>query len=740
MIDPSQALPAAPDWAAHPDAIAALLAGRHGDPFGLLGAHVTADGMVIRAFVPGAERLLALLDTGRAVIMKRRDDAGFFEGLAEDAAPPLGYRLQASNAGGIWVFEDPFRFSPILGGVDDYLLGEGTHQALYRRLGSHPLMHEGKQGVHFAVWAPNAQRVSVVGDFNHWDGLVHPMRKRMSSGVWEIFIPGLHAGAVYKYEILDAHGALLPLKADPLGWQAELRPSTASVVAEPGDFAWSDAAFLNARAKVDWRRAPMTIYEVHLGSWQRRDDGSFLSYDEIAARLVPYAKAMGFTHLQFMPINEHPLDASWGYQPIGLFAPTARFGTPDGFAGLVDRAHAEGLGVIIDWVPAHFPVDQHGLAHFDGTALYEHADPRKGFHPDWNTAIYNFGRMEVANTLYASALYWLDRFHVDGLRTDAVASMLYLDYSRKSGEWIPNAQGGNTNTEAVEFLRRANALAYGLHPGVVTIAEESTAWPGVSAPAYAGGLGFGFKWNMGWMNDTLSYLGEDPVHRRWHHDKLTFGLLYGFSENFILPISHDEVVHGKGSILARIPGDAWQQFATLRAYYAFMWAHPGKKLLFMGQEFGQGAEWNFDAALDWHLLGIHWHKGVQDCVRDLNHLYRDNGALHARDCEFDGFRWIVADDREQSVLAWLRYGGPDDAPVAMVANFTPVPRPFYRIGLPEAGRWEEILNTDAEIYGGSGQGNLGGVIAESVPFHDLPASAQVLVPPLGTIYLRLVRH
>ncbi len=740
MSDPSATSSAVPDWSAHPDSIAALLAGRHGDPFGLLGAHVVDDGMVIRAFVPGADRLMALLDTGRAVILQLRDEAGFFEGLAEGAAPPLGYRLQAANEAGIWVFDDPFRFSPILGGVDDYLLGEGTHQALYRRLGARPLTHEGKPGVHFAVWAPNAQRVSVVGDFNRWDGLVHPMRKRMGSGVWEIFLPGLQVGAVYKYEIIDAHGALLPLKADPLGRQAELRPSTASVVASAEDFVWSDQEFLTERAKIDWRRAPMTIYEVHLGSWQRRADGSFLSYDEIAARLVPYAKSMGFTHLQFMPINEHPLDASWGYQPIGLFAPTARFGTPDGFAGLVDHAHAEGLGVIIDWVPAHFPVDQHGLAHFDGTALYEHADPRRGFHPDWNTAIYNFGRMEVANTLYASALYWLDRFHVDGLRTDAVASMLYLDYSRKSGEWIPNAQGGNTNTEAVEFLRHANALAYGLHPGVVTIAEESTAWPGVSAPAYAGGLGFGFKWNMGWMNDTLSYLSNDPVHRRWHHDKLTFGLLYAFTENFVLPISHDEVVHGKGSLLSRIPGDAWQQFATLRAYYAFMWAHPGKKLLFMGQEFGQGAEWNFDAALDWHLLDIHWHKGVQDCVRDLNRLYRSIPALHARDCEFEGFRWIVADDRDQSVLAWLRCGGPDDAPVAMVANFTPVSRPFYRIGLPEIGRWEEILNTDAEIYGGSGQGNLGGVIAEAVPCHDLPASAQIVVPPLGTIYLRLVRE
>ena len=727
------------NWQAHPDAIAALVSGQHGDAFGLLGLHKTEGGMVVRAFVPGADHVTALLDTGIVLDLIQRDGAGFFEGLAIGAAPPLGYRLRARNGGGEWVFEDPYRFPPILGGVDDYLLNEGTHQALYRRLGAHAVQHEGKHGVHFAVWAPNARRVSVVGDFNRWNGLIHPMRKRTGSGVWEIFLPGLEAGAVYKYEILDAAGNLLPLKADPIGRQAELRPSTASVVAHGESFAWSDAEFLAQRGKTDWRRAPVSIYEVHLGSWQRRADGGFLSYDELAARLIPYAQEMGFTHLQFLPISEHPLDASWGYQPIGLFAPTARFGTPDGFAGLVDRAHAAGLGVILDWVPAHFPVDSHGLARFDGTALYEHDDPRKGFHPDWNTAIYNFGRMEVANTLYASALYWLDRFHIDGLRTDAVASMLYLDYSREDGEWIPNAQGGNTNTEAVDFLRQANTLAYALHPGIMSIAEESTSWPGVSAPVHAGGLGFGFKWNMGWMNDTLDYLARDPIHRPWHHDKLTFGLLYAFSENFVLPLSHDEVVHGKGSLLARIPGDTWQKFATLRAYYAFMWAHPGKKLLFMGQEFAQGQEWNFNQSLDWHLLDTHWHQGVQRCVRDLNGVYRGEPALHARDCEFEGFRWISADDREHSVLAWVRFGAVGDAPVAMVTNFTPVPRPGYRIGLPEAGRWTEILNTVATIYGGGGLGNLGGVEATSTPWQNFPASAEVTIPPLATIYLRLER-
>jgi 1,4-alpha-glucan branching enzyme len=596
-------------------------------------------------------------------------------------------------------------------------------------------MHEGASGVHFAVWAPNAERVSVVGDFNAWDGRRHQMRRRQDSGVWEIFAPGIEAGTVYKYEIVGAGGALLPLKADPIGMRAELRPSTASVVAADTPFAWTDAAFMAARAAFDPRRQPMTIYEVHLGSWRRNAHGAFLTYAELADTLIPYVADMGFTHLQLMPVSEHPLDASWGYQPIGLFAPTARFGDPAGFAALVDRAHAAGIGVLLDWVPAHFPTDIHGLSRFDGTGLYEHDDPRRGFHPDWNTAIYNFGRSEVSNTLAASALYWLDRFHIDGLRVDAVASMLYLDYSRREGEWLPNIHGGRENLEAIAFLQKVNSLAYGLHPGVTMIAEESTAWPGVSAPVHAGGLGFGFKWNMGWMNDTLAYLALDPVHRRWHHDRLTFGLLYAFSENYVLPISHDEVVHGKGSLLGRVPGDAWQKFATVRAYFGFMWAHPGKKLLFMGQEFAQGAEWNFDSSLDWHLLDIDLHLGVQSCVRDLNTLYRAIPALHARDCEGEGFRWITADDRDQSVYAWLRVAD-DGRPVAMICNFTPVPRPDYRVGLPHAGFWREILNTDATIYGGGGLGNLGGVAAMAQPSHGLPASASVMVPPLACVYLR----
>ncbi len=719
---------------ATPGQIAAVIGARCLDPFGLLGPQPVQGGVMLRAFVPGAERLTAELNDGTTAALTCRDPAGFFEGKL--AARPASYRLHAANAGGDWTLDDPYRFAAVLGSTDDYLLREGTHRELYRKLGAHEITHEGVAGVHFAVWAPNARRVSVVGDFNRWDGRTHQMRLRYDSGVWEIFAPGLSAGTIYKYEILGPDGHLQPLKADPFGRAGELRPSTASIVATDEHHKWQDAEFLTRRAQIDQRASPMSIYEVHLGSWRRGGGNAFLSYDALAEQLIPYATGMGFTHLQFMPVSEHPLDASWGYQPVGLFAPTARFGDQAGFARLVDAAHQAGLGVLLDWVPAHFPTDPHGLAHFDGTALYEHADPRQGFHPDWNTAIYNFGRNEVANTLAASALYWLDVFHVDGLRVDAVASMLYLDYSRKDGEWLPNKDGGNTNLEAVSFLQRVNTLAYGLHPGVAMVAEESTAWGGVSAPVDAGGLGFGFKWNMGWMNDTLAYLSFDPAYRRWHHNNLTFGLLYAFSENFILPISHDEVVHGKGSLLARIPGDDWQKFATLRAYYAFMWAHPGKKLLFMGQEFAQRDEWNFDQSLDWHVLDYATHRGVQDCVRDLNRLHRSEGALHARDCEPSGFVWVVGDDAEQSVIAWLRMGAEGDAPILMITNFTPVPRPDYRVGLPLTGQWHEIMNTDATGYGGSGCGNLGGVVAEANPSHGQPASALIFVPPLATLYFR----
>jgi 1,4-alpha-glucan branching enzyme len=722
-------------WRASSEEIGRLVAARHADPFGFLGLHDAGGGFVIRAFVPGAERLTALSHDGVEISkFTRRHRDGFFEGRPAKLKSRVPYRLRAENAGGTWEFEDPYAFGPVLGQTDDYLLVEGTHRLLYEKLGAHPMVREGSAGTHFAVWAPNAKRVSVVGDFNRWDGRTHQMRKRIDSGLWEIFAPGVGEGTVYKFEVIGSAGQLQPLKADPFGFGAEMRPSTASIVTTTDSFAWTDANWMRTRQSADPRRVPLSIYEVHLGSWRRRQDGSFLSYDELADTLIPYTVDLGFTHLELLPVSEHPLDASWGYQPIGLFAPTRRFGDPAGFARFVDRAHRAGLGVILDWVPAHFPTDQHGLARFDGGPLYEHADPRRGFQPDWNTAIYDFGRHEVINYLLANALYWLDRYHIDGLRIDAVASMLYLDYSRKPGEWLPNEDGGNENRDAVRFLQRLNELVYGVHPGTVTVAEESTAWPGVSQPAYAGGLGFGFKWNMGWMHDTLDYMSLDPVHRKFHHNKLTFGLLYGFSENFVLPLSHDEVVHGKRSIADRMPGDEWQRFANLRAYYAFMWAHPGKKLLFMGQENGQIREWNFDQGLEWYLLDYPVHRGVQDTIRDLNRLYRNVPALHARDCEPEGFAWIVVDDADQSVYAWLRRGGPNDPNVVVVCNFTPVPRLRYRIGLPHTGRWREVLNTDAREYGGSGVGNMGGIVGANRPAGGYPASAEVTLPPLATVY------
>jgi 1,4-alpha-glucan branching enzyme len=715
------------------DTIASILSGQHGDPFSVLGPHDAPGGIVVRAFVPGARDVELVTRDGVAVTpLVRRDDAGFFEGRLASRIP---YRLRARNERDTWIVDDPYAYGPVLGEVDDWLLGEGTQVNLYDRLGAHPLTHEGTPGVHFALWAPNASRVSVVGDFNGWDGRRHTMRKRVGSGVWEIFIPEVAVGTLYKYEVLGPQRELLPLKADPLGFASELRPSTASVVCDTTAFAWTDSEWMAARAQRDPRRTPMSIYEVHLGSWRRGEANRWLTYDELADSLIPYAAEMGFTHLELMPVNEHPLDDSWGYQPIGLFAPTRRYGEPAAFARFVDRAHHAGLGVILDWVPAHFPTDPHGLAHFDGTALYEHEDPRLGYHPDWNTAVFNYGRHEVANYLLASALFWLDRYHIDGLRVDAVASMLYLDYSRKEGQWIANRYGGRENLDAIAFLRQLNTAVYARHPGVVTIAEESTAWPAVSQPVHAGGLGFGFKWNMGWMNDTLDYLKYEPVHRRWHHDRITFGLVYAFSENFVLPLSHDEVVHGKRSLLGRMPGDAWQQFATLRATFGLMWAYPGKKLLFMGMEFGQGQEWNFAQSLDWHLLDIGWHRGTQSLVRDCNALYRAEPALHARDCEGEDFRWIVVDDRDNSVFAWVRGSGDGTRPIAMIANFTPVPRPGYRVGLPLPGRWRELLNTDAALYGGSDCGNGGGVVADAHSWHGFPCSAGVTLPPLGVLWL-----
>ena len=727
-------------WQMADSDVHSILAARHGDPFQVLGPHETPQGLAIRAFVPHASGVEVMDGEGKAIAtLALRDGAGLFEGLVPRRRKRFPYRLRASNAAASWELDDPYSFGPVLGPMDDYLLVEGTHRQLYNRLGAHLMTHEGVSGTHFALWAPHARRVSVVGDFNQWDGRRHQMRKRVDSGLWEIFAPGVAEGTIYKFEIIARDGKLLPLKADPFGFGAQLRPSTASVVTDTDHFEWHDADWLGRRASQDARRTPVSVYEVHLGSWRRGPEGRFLTWDELADQLVPYAIGLGFTHLELMPVSEHPLDDSWGYQPVGLFAPTRRHGDPAGFARLVDRAHRDGLGIILDWVPAHFPVDVHGLDHFDGEALYEDADPKRGFHPDWNTAIYDFGRAEVANILAANALFWLERYHVDGLRVDAVASMLYLDYSRKDGQWSPNKEGGNTNLEAVAFLRRVNELVYASGSGAQMIAEESTAWPGVSQPVYSGGLGFGFKWNMGWMNDTLSYMAEDPVHRRWHHNRMSFGLMYAFSENFVLPISHDEVVHGKGSMIGKMPGDTWQKFANLRAFYAFMWGHPGKKLLFMGQEFSQFDEWNFRQSLDWHLLdpsnpGHALHTGMQALLRDLNQLYRNHPALHARDCEGEGFDWISADDADQSVFAWLRYAG-DAPPVAVISNMTPVPRHPWRVGLPRTGRWREIFNSDASVYGGSGAGNLGAVVADKHSSHGKPASAEIFLPPLATIFL-----
>lgn len=713
--------------------VEAIVTGRHGDPFGVLGIHKESDRWVARTFQPGADEIEVLdLKGDRIGRLTKRHPAGFFSGPL-DIPQKLIPIYRCTGASGTWDVVDPYAFGPVLGPLDDYLSAEGSHLNLADRLGAHPIKHGGVSGVAFAVWAPNASRVSVVGDFNGWDGRRHIMRKRVGSGLHEIFVPDIGPGALYKFELLDAGGRLLPPKSDPYAFAAEMRPGTASRVADLSTLTWSDADWLAARAKRDPRRTPMSIYEVHLGSWRRRDDGGFLSYDDFAEQLVAYARDMGFTHIELLPITEHPLDASWGYQPTGMFAPTSRFGDPAGFARFVDKAHKAGIGVILDWVPAHFPTDAHGLARFDGTALYEHDDPRQGYHPDWNTAIYNFGRAEVANILVNNALFWTERYHVDGLRVDAVASMLYLDYSRKDGEWIPNQFGGRENLEAVAFMQRMNATVYGRVPGVVTIAEESTAWPGVSAPTDAGGLGFGFKWNMGFMHDTLEYLARDPIHRRHHHDEITFGLLYAFTENFILPLSHDEVVHGKGTLLTKMAGDDWQKFAGLRAYYAFMWGYPGKKLLFMGQEFAQRDEWNADRSLDWHVTQSPPHAGMQALIRDLNRIYRDTPALHARDCEGEGFSWLIADDRDNSVFAFARYDGAGGPPAVIVTNFTPVPREGYRVPFPVAGRWREAINTDSTVYWGSGLGNMGAIETEAHPSHGLPASALVWIPPLATL-------
>ena len=718
-----------------------LRQGRHPDPFSVLGPHRAADGALrVRAFLPGAVAVWALPAAGApasaapAPLVQRHVD-GVFEGPWLSAAP---YRLQARWADGQEsLFDDPYRFGAVLGELDAWLLGEGTHLRPYEVLGAHPRTMDGVAGTAFAVWAPNASRVSVVGDFNLWDGRRHPMRLRRECGVWEIFLPGVTTGARYKFELLDAAGQLLPQKADPFARQAELRPATASIVAAMPAFAPPSPARQAANA-LD---APMLIYEVHLASWRRmpEEGNRWLHWDELADTLVPYAADMGFTHLELLPISEHPFDGSWGYQTLGLFAPTSRFAgaenSPDGFRRFVARAHDAGLGVLLDWVPAHFPSDAHGLALFDGTHLYEYADRREGFHTDWNTLIYNFGRTEVRNFLVGNALYWLERFDVDGLRVDAVASMLYRDYSRKPGEWVPNVHGGRENLEAIAFLKRTNEVVGGERPQAVTLAEESTAFPAVSRPTWAGGLGFHFKWNMGWMHDTLQYMARDPIHRPFHHGEMTFGLVYAFNENFVLPISHDEVVHGKGSLLAKMPGDRWQQFANLRAYLGFMWGHPGKKLLFMGCEFAQAREWNHESSLDWHLLADPSHAGMQALVRDLNLLVRASPALYEQDFSSDGFEWIAHDDARRSVLSFVRKAR-DGSMLLVLCNMAPVVHHGMRLGVPQPGTWRERLNTDSAFYGGSNVGTpLGVAVSEAIPSHGRAHSVVLTLPPLATVFL-----
>ncbi len=739
----SAAKTARPAWRPDDGAIDAVLAGHHGDPFAILGMHGGSGSggpLSVRVFWPGAE-IAEVIDagTGEAVAsLERLRPDGFFAGPIPRRRKPFAYRLRLTRGRDRWEAEDPYRFPPLLGDLDMHLMREGTHRRLFERLGAHPTVVDGVAGVAFAVWAPNAARVSVVGDFNSWDGRHHPMRKRIEAGVWEIFIPGVALGATYKYELLDAAGRLLPLKADPVGFAHEVPPATGSRVHGLPRPDWTDGDWMAGQKAHQALDAPVSIYEVHLGSWRRKDGDDLLTYRDLADQLVGYVKDLGFTHIECMPVSEHPFSGSWGYQPIGLFAPTSRFGSPEDFAAFVDACHRAGLGVIVDWVPAHFPSDAHGLAHFDGTALYEHADPRLGFHRDWNTLIYNFGRTEVRNFLVANALFWMEYFHIDGLRVDAVASMLYLDYSREPGDWLPNVHGGRENLEAIAFLREMNTRVFGDHPGATTIAEESTAWPQVSRPVDGGGLGFGYKWNMGWMHDTLEYMKHEPVHRKYHHGQMTFGIQYGFSENFVLPLSHDEVVHGKGSLFERMPGDRWQKLANLRAYLAFMWTHPGKKLLFMGGEFAQEREWNHDRSLDWHLVGDPGHRGVQDLVRDLNRAYREIPALHVKDTDPAGFEWLEGADAERSVLAYARHGNDGDSPVVVLCNFTPMVREGYRVGVPRPGRWRERLNTDSAGYGGSNVGNLGGVESEPVPWHGRPASILLTLPPLATLILEHV--
>ena len=730
-------------------AFAALIGGRHRDPFAVIGPHEEGGAIVVRAFQPAGRAIdLRLVATGTLVPMVKRDPAGLFEvriekvRLPEDTTEPTGapdYRLRITYPGDHVVeVDDPYRYGRVLTDFDLHLLGEGTHLRVFEKLGAHRITVGTTTGVHFAVWAPNADRVSVIGDFNLWDGRVHPMRLLMPSGVWEIFIPDLPDGEKYKFEIRARTGAILQ-KADPFAVAFEVPPRSAAVVHDISGYQWRDQAWMASRpGHGTWLERPMAVYEVHFGSWARvpEEGNRFLTYREMAHRLVPYVKDMGFTHIELMPVMEHPFSGSWGYQVLGFFAPTARFGPPEDFKLFVDACHQAGLGVILDWVPGHFPRDAHGLARFDGTALFEHEDPRQGEHQDWGTLIFNYGRNEVRSFLLSSALFWLEEYHADGLRVDAVASMLYLDYSRREGQWIPNRYGGRENLEAISFLQQLNALTHGEHPGTITAAEESTAYGGVSRPVHLGGLGFTFKWNMGWMHDVLQYMHEDPVHRRWHHNRLTFSGLYMHTENFVLPFSHDEVVHGKGSVIDKMPGDVWQKHASVRVLYGYMYGHPGKKLLFMGCEFGQWREWNHEVSLDWNLLDYPAHAALRRYVQDLNRVYHAEPALYQGDFDSTGFRWIDCNDNENSVVSIVRYARDHQDFVVMLFNFTPVPRHKYRIGVPDAGWYAELLNSDAAIYGGGDVGNGGGIATEPVASHGFKRSLRLTVPPLGCLLLK----
>ena len=728
--------------------VASLLGARNADPFGVLGPHPveSAQGRLwsIRAFQPRAlEAQIILLGQSASIPMRRLRDTGFFEATLptpSEAAPTASsYRLRFRNEyGDVWEAHDAYAFPYLLTEFDLYLMGEGRHYDTYDKMGAHVKTLEGVSGVHFAVWAPNARRVSVVGDFNGWDGRVSPMRSRGNSGIWELFIPEFGEDVIYKYEIVGPQNNVLPLKADPYGFRSELRPNTGSVVARLDKHSWNDGDWMQRRSQKNWLEQPVSVYEVHLGSWRRmpEENNRWLSYRELADQLIPYVKELGYTHIELLPIMEHPYDGSWGYQTLGYFAATSRYGSPSDFMEFVDRAHQAGLGVLLDWTPAHFPRDTHGLAQFDGTHLYEHSDPRQGSHPDWGTLVYNYGRNEVVNYLISNALFWLDKYHIDGLRVDAVASMLYLDYSRQPGEWIPNRYGGRENLDAIDFFKRLNEVLHQRFPGVLTIAEESTAWPGVSRPTYLGGLGFSLKWNMGWMNDTLSYFSKDSIYRRYEHNKLTFSLLYAFSENFMLPFSHDEVVHGKNSLLHKMPGDTWQQFANLRLLLAYQYAHPGKKLLFMGQEIAQRQEWSETRSLDWHLLEHDSHRGIQRLASDLNKLLTSEPALHQVDFDWQGFEWIDANDSDNSVYSFIRRGKNADELLIVILNATPVVRYGYHVGVPRPGHYEEILNTDAASYGGSNVGNLGGMNAGEHAWQGRRYSLALTLPPLAAVFLK----